>query len=698
MIKLICVLVAVLCAAPAWSTTWYVRTDGGAYGTSSTTCNGQTDAAYSAGNGPNCAVNHPFEILGIWHDVEGGYQIARAQQVQANDTVIIKNGSYKMGYDAATYYYYACDPNWPEKCHNYALPNGLKIYGENYNTGCATKPELWGTGGTYAVLNVGSASNVDLRCLDITDHEDCGNSGANVCNYTAPGSATVTFGRNGIYGWGGSGNSFTNMKVHGLAQAGFVLGKQASVTMSGVTILGNHHAGIDQDDSLHSTDNAWSGSHSFTNVSVEWSGCNENYPADGAYNNCTHQDDGGYGDAFGTPNETHTSNYTFTNTTWKYNVSDAIDLIHLGVGSTITVEKSWFEGTNGNSLKLGGGTAVVRNNVFISNCNYISGLAIKSASWPAEYCRGEATIVTGDRTPIANWAIVNNTFISHQDQIISLGYCDGSSSINIKNNLMYGNYKYNNVSNDKASWYYGYSTCSNPAAGAADYNNIYNVKQADPCTATGTGAYTQTNCINTDPQLSGVSWNTNVFNPYLTASSSGIAYGLSVGTTVGNTTVPAVDYNSFARGAAVDLGALEYGSSPSSNTGYTRGAYASLPTGTGDLSTTYSSSDVSGVASADNTRVAAAGIGSQYVIHQFKTRVGTATSATVRWEGQSTTAASSSTVYLQVYNYNSTSWETVASNNSAAANTDFQMTYTFTNLTNYASDGYIYCRVYQKGL
>lgn len=44
--------------------TWYVRDGGGTYGSSSSTCNGQTNAIFTGANGPNCALAHPVWITG----------------------------------------------------------------------------------------------------------------------------------------------------------------------------------------------------------------------------------------------------------------------------------------------------------------------------------------------------------------------------------------------------------------------------------------------------------------------------------------------------------------------------------------------------------------------------------------------------------------------------------------------------------
>ena len=68
------------------------------------------------------------------------------------------------------------------------------------------------------------------------------------------------------------------------------------------------------------------------------------------------------------------------------------------------------------------------------------------------------------------------------------------------------------------------------------------------------------------------------------------------------------------------------------------------------------------------------------------------------WNGQSSKAPSSSVVYLQVYDTDLTTWDTVASNSVANADTDFNLTYTIipADLSKYEDvDGWVSCRVYQ---
>lgn len=129
---------------------------------------------------------------------------------------------------------------------------------------------------------------------------------------------------------------------------------------------------------------------------------------------------------------------------------------------------------------------------------------------------------------------------------------------------------------------------------------------------------------------------------------------------------------------------------------YSRGNYASLPTADADLVTIYTDQNVTDVATSNDVRVAQLTSGT-YAIHQYKNAVTGMNSVYLNWEGQTDYAPTSSTVYLQIYNRNSTTWETVASNNSTAASTDFNLTGTIATMTNYInSSSVICCRIYQQ--
>lgn len=130
--------------------------------------------------------------------------------------------------------------------------------------------------------------------------------------------------------------------------------------------------------------------------------------------------------------------------------------------------------------------------------------------------------------------------------------------------------------------------------------------------------------------------------------------------------------------------------------GYTRGDEVSLPGNDNDLENVYSLSDVTDVQSSNNVRVAQTGT-NQYMLHQFKDYIGSASACNVSWEGQTTWPPSSSTVNLQIYNRNTTTWETIDSDNTSSVNTDFQLSANIADTTNYKdSNGFISCRVYQQ--
>lgn len=128
---------------------------------------------------------------------------------------------------------------------------------------------------------------------------------------------------------------------------------------------------------------------------------------------------------------------------------------------------------------------------------------------------------------------------------------------------------------------------------------------------------------------------------------------------------------------------------------YTRGNYAALPGNDNDLETAYTAQDELDVATKNDVRVNQAAT-SEYALHQFKDYVGASNAANLEWEGQTNLAPSSSTVILQIYNQNTPAWETVDSDNTSLADTDFSLIADIADLTNYKdAENVISCRVYQ---
>ena len=131
---------------------------------------------------------------------------------------------------------------------------------------------------------------------------------------------------------------------------------------------------------------------------------------------------------------------------------------------------------------------------------------------------------------------------------------------------------------------------------------------------------------------------------------------------------------------------------------FSRGDEISLPVGTNDLPTAYSELEEVSVAKRNDVYIDQAGA-ERYMLHQFKVFVGAAERCQVEWEGKSTLAPNLSSVYLQIYNHNSSSWQTVDSNGVARANIDFELEKKLRDTTNYKdAGGVLTARVYQLAI
>lgn len=87
------------------------------------------------------------------------------------------------------------------------------------------------------------------------------------------------------------------------------------------------------------------------------------------------------------------------------------------------------------------------------------------------------------------------------------------------------------------------------------------------------------------------------------------------------------------------------------------------------------------------------------VIFQFKDKAENQTDTLIRkWIGKTDRACSNSTVYLQIYNQDTGSWENLDSNNSAATGVEFTLEGSkSSNLSNYCDgSNWVSCRVYQE--
>lgn len=130
---------------------------------------------------------------------------------------------------------------------------------------------------------------------------------------------------------------------------------------------------------------------------------------------------------------------------------------------------------------------------------------------------------------------------------------------------------------------------------------------------------------------------------------------------------------------------------------FSKDAVGSLPATNADLTTPFSQLDYGNASVADTAWVITTG--SVYMIHEFKQQ-GTSNTLgiTASWTGQVSLAATLAPVFFQIYNQNSGAWETLSSNSTTAANTDFTLTGSqASNLSNYYDSSlFVSFRVYQN--
>jgi hypothetical protein len=135
---------------------------------------------------------------------------------------------------------------------------------------------------------------------------------------------------------------------------------------------------------------------------------------------------------------------------------------------------------------------------------------------------------------------------------------------------------------------------------------------------------------------------------------------------------------------------------------YTKGEYVELPTGTDDLTNSYTEQNYIDVSSIDDVFVGQ-DTSYNYTIHQFKEYCGNSDICTLTCVCKTNFLPSLSPVYLQIYNRGTSSltqkhWETVATNNTAEVNTSFTLSANIFGLNDYKDENtVISCRVYQQG-
>jgi len=512
-------------------TTYYVRPDGG----SPAQCTGLVDAPYpGSGTGQPCAWDHPFRAL-----PPNG-----TPRISGGDTLIIGAGSYMMGYGAPGAD--TCESDYPWDCYMPPIPSGpdpahpTRILGEGWDSGCPNPPELWGTERADMIINLTDASNVEVACLEITDHSGCVefHSGGLACERD-----TYPYGPwagTGIYAEDSANVYLHDLNIHGLADAGIRAGRLADWTVEDVRIAGNGWVGWDGD--IDGSDSN-SGTMLFRRWTVEWNGCGETYPGEEP-TGCWAQTAGGYGDGVGTG--TTGGHWIIEDSAFLHNTSDGLDLLYVREeGSLIEIRRTIAEGNAGNQIKTTG-PVTIENTIIVGNCGFFDG---QSFTYNVDNCRALGTALALDLRPGNQATVINNTLTSEGDCLVTAecyGTCDGSELVLVRNNIFQGHTDFlQPFENTCLTWTGGFP--HDPFD--IDYSVINDVKN-DPCPGSHDICGVSPGLVN--PSI-------DAFDAHLLSDSPAIDAGTPSG-------APAIDFDGNPRPldgdsdgtAVVDIGADEF--------------------------------------------------------------------------------------------------------------------------------------------
>ena len=559
--RVLLVIVALLAFRPllagvaAQDQMYYVRIDGG----SAEQCTGLVDASYpGSGVHQPCAWDHPFRAL-----PPGG-----TPRIAGGDTLIIGAGSYRMGYGAPGAD--NCDADGAFDCFMPPIPSGpdpahrTRILGVGWDAGCASPPALWGAERPWFIVNLTDASNVEVACLEITDHSGCVefHSGGLACERDTP-----------PYGdWAGYGlhaedsaNVYLRaLNIHGLAAGGIHAGRLTDWTVENVRIAGNGSVGWDGDlwDDLGDSN---AGTLSFRHWTVEWNGCGETYPG-GQPVGCWAQSVGGYGDGVATGESG--GHWIVEDSVIRHNTSDGLDFLYIREpGSSIEIRRTLAEGNAGNQIKNFRGPFLLENSIIVGNCGFFEG---QSFTHNVDACRAMGDALDLGLTAGDHITVTNNTISSEGDCLVGAecyGTCNGTEQALFRNNIFQGQVDFLQPFENTCLIYQ--ETFPTDPFGV-DYSLINNVKD-DFCP----GAHDRCGVA---PGLTSTAIDN--FSAHLLASSPAIDAGLA-------SVAPPNDFADNSRDAQPDIGAYEYGGGGASAHIYLpliiRGIEAAAtPTPTGD--------------------------------------------------------------------------------------------------------------------
>ena len=460
--KLLLTILAGFIAITCWprnacATTYYVRLDGG----TALECTGTADAPYpGSGTGQPCAFIHPRYALG-WGCTNTGNSCANGGIMQGGDTLYIDgddptNGGvqaqYEVGYDDTNNDETpGCSSSWPYDCTLGNLPGGINTSQRTSIIGTGNhKPQLWGTQRVWQVLNADN-NHIWLQNLEITDHDNCAyNSPDKGCNYGGP-YPYGQWGEDGLY-VGGDDVNVTDVYIHGMGRYGINTDNFGSATFTRLNVIGNGFAGIST-----GINAVISGTMTFNQPIIEWNGCVESFPLNTTspvdnpsnFSDCFGQNQNGYGDglAYGNVGHGNAGNWTIYGPgSISFNTQDGLDTLHGNGNGTIQIDKMRFEGNAGNQVKMNALTSILTNSVVIGDCGWWLGSPQASPGFASgDICRalGDAVLINvtlNSQTFLYNNTIVSNGNVALETEDLNGTGCNGSTTVNAKNNIVLGGY------------------------------------------------------------------------------------------------------------------------------------------------------------------------------------------------------------------------------------------------------------------
>ena len=469
---LLWLFLALLVSLPLSAETWYVRQDGGTrYSIRATTgqCDGKGDAPYS-GKGVNqhCAFK---DYRYLWDDQTYNND---AWVIAGGDTVIIRGCASgpnstapdcRVGWDAATgpgAGYTWCLGGGTTACQNPHIPAGTaaqhtRILGQNYaNCGTATTTDrskltqIFGGFGVGTPLDLRGAQYVDVECIEITRHSNCIWFGTPAVPSSCPGQNPVAdFDSDGVRTDANTHDVLMqDMWIHGHTGRGVKGPIGGVVTCLRCDLAYNGGAGWDFDDGA-ATPMGPGALWNFLYSTIEWSGCNQEYPAVDPIPvaSCYSQSTGGYGDGVGTPAGTGLS-ANIDHSQFLYNTQDGLDFGHVDTGGpyTLSITNSLAYGNNGGAFKWGPNetTAVFTNNVAIANCRRmgspIPGTPKDFNVRLGDFCRANDAVPFDFRQG-GTTLFANNTIVTYAPTTFDIACWDAScsnSTLNFFDNIVVG--------------------------------------------------------------------------------------------------------------------------------------------------------------------------------------------------------------------------------------------------------------------